>query len=241
MLGLYTNGQSLIDREGWNENEFLKESIPGATSNSEDDSDRGRGEINSGRSSRRAISRQNRRPPGLRNGSTVDKGGASPNISSGFGSGAGGGAAGATGGGGAGSVTVENKSIKPVLRLLPSKRPCPVVSPLQMLDVEAISERELGLTDDMMTENAGRGIAQVAIQVFGKSRLHIGNHNSLPVVLVFAGNNKSGARAAAAARHLKNHHVRVLMCVLGLEREEELTDVSKQIFSLSSFSSLVLP
>ena len=45
---------------------------------------------------------------------------------------------------------------------------------------------EVGLTDAMQTENAGRGIAQVVIQAFGK-RLHVANHNALPVVLVLAG------------------------------------------------------
>jgi NAD(P)H-hydrate repair Nnr-like enzyme with NAD(P)H-hydrate epimerase domain len=92
-----------------------------------------------------------------------------------------------------------------------------------MLDVERIAEVELGLTDDMMTENGGRGIATVAIQAFGK-RISASNHNALPVVLVFAGNNKSGSRAIAAGRHLKNHHVRTMVCVLSLEREDELLE-----------------
>jgi len=118
---------------------------------------------------------------------------------------------------------IAGKSGKPSFRLAPSGRPCPTVSPLQMLDVERIAEVEIGLTDDMMTENGGRGTAQVAIQAFGK-RISSSNHNALPVVLVFAGNNKSGARAIAAGRHLKNHHVRVMACVLGLEREDELLE-----------------
>lgn len=152
----------------------------------------------------------------LRKASVNVSGRISPNVSSGMGSG---------GGRADQLVNSGDAKNKPILRLKTSSRPCPVVSPLQMLDVERIAEVDLGLTDDMMTENAGRGIAQIAIQAFGK-RLHSGNHNSLPVVLVFAGNNKSGARAVAAGRHLKNHHVRVLICVLGLEREEELLDVS---------------
>lgn len=122
-----------------------------------------------------------------------------------------------------GGGAAPSKPTKATLRLAPSHRPCPIVSPLQMLDVERIAEVELCLTDDMMTENAGRGIAQVAIQAFGK-RISATNHNALPVVLVFAGNHKSGARAIAAGRHLKNHHVRVMVCVLGLEREDELLE-----------------
>ncbi|KAF3904187.1 hypothetical protein AA313_de0209682 [Arthrobotrys entomopaga] len=212
VLGTYANGAALADRETWNDNSFLKKSTEMDSSSSDDEEEGG-----SRSSSRRGMIRPNRHGATsklLRKASVNVSGRISPNISSGIGS----------GGGRAEQLTNSGDAkAKPILRLKTSSRPCPVVSPLQMLDVERIAEVDLGLTDDMMTENAGRGLAQVAIQAFGK-RLHSGNHNSLPVVLVFAGNNKSGARAVAAGRHLKNHHVRVLICVLGLEREEELID-----------------
>ncbi|KAK6526806.1 enhancer of mRNA decapping [Arthrobotrys megalospora] len=210
VLGTYANGTSLADRETWNDNSFLKKGPDFGSSSSDDEEEPG-----SGRSSRRGMTRPARHGSKLLRKASVNVSGRiSPNISSGMGS----------GGGRAEQLTNSSDAkAKPILRLKTSSRPCPVVSPLQMLDVERIAEVDLGLTDDMMSENAGRGIAQVAIQAFGK-RLHSGNHNSLPVVLVFAGNNKSGARAVAAGRHLKNHHVRVLICVLGLEREEELLD-----------------
>lgn len=210
VLGTYANGAPLADRETWNDNSFLKKGPDFASSSSDDEEEPG-----SGRSSRRGMTRPARHGSKLLRKASVNVSGRiSPNISSGIGSG---------GGRAEQLANSSDAKAKPILRLKTSSRPCPVVSPLQMLDVERIAEVDLGLTDDMMSENAGRGIAQVAIQAFGK-RLHSGNHNSLPVVLVFAGNNKSGARAVAAGRHLKNHHVRVLICVLGLEREEELLD-----------------
>ncbi|KAK6512099.1 enhancer of mRNA decapping [Arthrobotrys musiformis] len=210
VLGTYANGTSLADRETWNDNSFLKKGPDFGSSSSDDEEEPG-----SGRSSRRGMTRPARHGSKLLRKASVNVSGRiSPNISSGMGSG---------GGRAEQLANSGDAKAKPILRLKTSSRPCPVVSPLQMLDVERIAEVDLGLTDDMMSENAGRGIAQVAIQAFGK-RLHSGNHNSLPVVLVFAGNNKSGARAVAAGRHLKNHHVRVLICVLGLEREEELLD-----------------
>ncbi|KAI5807086.1 hypothetical protein EDC01DRAFT_742943 [Geopyxis carbonaria] len=216
VLGTYANGQSLADRDDWQQPDF------GVAEESEDsdgiDMDmRGRGNGNaadSGRSSRRAMSRQsisNRRATRqLSNTANISRASVE-NLQS------------LSSGPNNGSSGVATKSGKPSLRLEPSGRPCPIISPLQMLDVERIAEVELGLTDDMMTENAGRGIAQVAIQAFGK-RISASNHNALPVVLVFAGNNKTGARAIAAGRHLKNHHVRVMVCVLGLEREDELLE-----------------
>lgn len=213
VLGNYANGQSLTERDGWDSPEFIAEE-----SESSEDSDhhaRGRGDggaADSGRSSRRAMSRQEsrRRTRQLTNNPTAMR--SFENLQY----------AHSSSGGGVGPSGAVKHS-KAALRLAPSHRPCPVVSPLQMLDVERIAEVELCLTDDMMTENAGRGIAQVAIQAFGK-RISASNHNSLPVVLVFAGNHKSGARAIAAGRHLKNHHVRVMVCVLGLEREDELLE-----------------
>jgi len=209
VLNSYPTGQSLADRDGWKSPEFAV----GQSGDSDDDDDdeviRGRnfGAGDSGRSSRQAMSHQSVSSRlSTRQMSTTGRG-STDNLQALSSSGSG----------------IMSKPSKPSFRLTPGNRPCPTVSPLQMLDVERIAEVELGLTDDMMTENAGRGIAQVAIQAFGK-RISASNHNALPVALVFAGNNKSGARAIAAGRHLKNHHVRVMACVLGLEHEDELLE-----------------
>jgi enhancer of mRNA-decapping protein 3 len=206
VLGNYANGKGLADRDGWPVPEFIAEQ---SEDSDDEDETRGRnaGAAESGRTSRRALSRRQSDSARRRQLSVGGRVSVEPLSSSGS--------------------AVLNKPVKPSFRLTPSNRPCPIVSPLQMLDVERIAEVELGLTDDMMTENAGRGVAQVAIQAFGK-RISATNHNALPVVLVFAGNNKSGARAIAAGRHLKNHHVRVMVCVLGLEREDELLENVKR-------------
>lgn len=114
---------------------------------------------------------------------------------------------------------------KPSLCLVPSCKPCPVVGPRQMINVEQIAEVELGLTEDMMTENGGRGIATVAMQALSKRLAAVNdNPNALGELLVFAGNSKSGARAIAAGRHLSSHGIRVVASVLGLEHEEGLLD-----------------
>jgi enhancer of mRNA-decapping protein 3 len=113
---------------------------------------------------------------------------------------------------------------KPSLRLVPSNRPCPVVNPIQMLEVEHANEVKLGLTEVMMTENAARGIAEVAFLMLnpGGRRLTTDNHNAPPVVVVLAGNNRNGARAVAGGRHLQNHGASVVVCVLDPDRHEEL-------------------
>lgn len=105
-------------------------------------------------------------------------------------------------------------------RLAESMRPCPSISPLQMLELEQLCTSELGLTEDILSENAGRSIAQAILRVTELGRS----------VLFLVGNHKSGARALAAARHLRNRRMRVTVCVLGGEREDMLLEtVRKQL------------
>lgn len=126
------------------------------------------------------------------------------------------------------------------LYVLPSNRRIETVSALQMFNLENIAHNEIGLTDEMMTENAGRGIAEVTLQALSEPAIkmrHAGNvdpttGNPPPqTVVVLAGNNKSGTRAVAAARHLRNKGINVLVCVVGLERGERdlLEDVQQQV------------
>ncbi|OBT75658.1 hypothetical protein VF21_05140 [Pseudogymnoascus sp. 05NY08] len=127
--------------------------------------------------------------------------------------------------------------------LVPADRQVEVASALQMLNLENIANSELGLTEDMMTENAARGIAEVAL-----STLNLGGArhrtqrkaNTLPYVVIYAGNSKSGIRAIAAGRHLRNHGATVAVCVLGLEREPELLEgVRRQLKVFRSFGGKV--
>ncbi|KAI2243299.1 enhancer of mRNA decapping [Ophidiomyces ophidiicola] len=107
-------------------------------------------------------------------------------------------------------------SVAGFLQIVPTSRRCPSVSPLQMLEVEQLSISELGLTEDIITENAGRGIAEAVISLTGLQRSS--------TVLIFTGNHKTGARAISAARHLRNHNYRVTVCILGLDHDSEFSD-----------------
>lgn len=133
--------------------------------------------------------------------------------------------------------------LQPAFYLVPSDRRCEPISALQMLNLENIADSELGLTEDMMTENAGRGITEVAFSALGSGRrgsTHI-KSGIVPTVVIYAGNNKSGLRAVAAARHLRNHGVEVVVCVLGLEREAELlVGLRRQLKVFRSFGGRLL-
>lgn len=126
------------------------------------------------------------------------------------------------------------------LYVLPSNRRIEPVSALQMFNLENIAHNEIGLTEEMMTENAGRGIAEVTLAALSDPAIkvrHAGNVDpttGIPppqTVVVLAGNNKSGSRAVAAARHLRNKGINVLVCVVGLERGERdlFEDVQQQV------------
>lgn len=119
------------------------------------------------------------------------------------------------------------------LRISSSDHQCPCLTPIQMVELEQLAVSELGLTEDIITENAARGIAETArkIVLTGRevSQLKI---SGSPLIVVLIGNNKSGARAVAAGRHLRNHGSRVVVCILGLEREEDLLDSVRRQLSI---------
>ncbi|KAH7159966.1 YjeF N-terminal domain-containing protein [Dactylonectria estremocensis] len=140
----------------------------------------------------------------------------------------------------------------PGLYLVSSNRRLETVSALQMLNLENIAANEVGLTEDLMAENAGRGIAQVVFTALSepaiKVRFGLAGATpsasallSNPAVIILAGNNKSGIRAMAAGRHLRNKNVNVLLCLVGIERERDLLeDLRQQIQLYRNFGGKIL-
>ena len=129
--------------------------------------------------------------------------------------------------------TTTSKLGKSFFRIASSNRNCPCISPLQMLELEQLSMTELGLTEEMLTENAARSIAETAYGLTTSDDTEQTNHR--PLIVVLAGNTKTGSRAVAAARHLRNHGARVVLCILGLERELDLLEsVQRQLRAFRS-------
>ncbi|KAL8946328.1 MAG: hypothetical protein Q9222_007257 [Ikaeria aurantiellina] len=115
----------------------------------------------------------------------------------------------------------SSRSSKPSYQMATTGNLCPSVTPLQMLELEQLATSELGLSEDMLTENAARCIAQLALQVNNGDR-----------VIILAGNTKTGARAIAAGRQLRNHGMRVLLLVLGSERDDDLLEIVRRQLSI---------
>ncbi|CAN8097452.1 unnamed protein product [Discula destructiva] len=123
-----------------------------------------------------------------------------------------------------------------------------ILSPLQMLNLENIAQNDLGLTEDMMTENAARGIAEVALHTLTDPAIRVrlaavdGSAPEPATVVIMAGNNKSGYRSVAAGRHLRNKGMNVILCVVGIEKgERDLSvDMTKQLRLFKNFGGKVL-
>ncbi|KAI1755308.1 YjeF-related protein N-terminus-domain-containing protein [Xylaria castorea] len=135
-------------------------------------------------------------------------------------------------------------SALPGLYALASNRRIDTVTHLQMLVVENVASSELGMTEDLIAENAGRGVCEVAMRALEDPAIKLRAAASSPpatnTIVVVAGNNKSGARGIAAARHLRNRNINTLVCVVGIERERELLDdIRRQIRLFRNFGGSV--
>jgi enhancer of mRNA-decapping protein 3 len=133
-------------------------------------------------------------------------------------------------------------STRGCLRLLGNDRRCHPITPGGMLAVEETAEVEFGLSEDMIAENAGRGIAEVALTAInpGGRRLARENPNARPVIVVLAGNHRGGARAVAAARHLQARGPKVMVALLGFERAADWDkDVRRQVDLFRNFGGSV--
>ena len=129
--------------------------------------------------------------------------------------------------------SIPANTVKPSFRITSSNCNCPCVSPLQMLELEQLCTTELGLSEEVLTENAARGIAETTYALASSEDAEQPNHRPLIVVLV--GNTRTGSRAIAAGRHLRNHGARVVLCILGLERELDLLEsVQRQLKAFRS-------
>ncbi|KAF2689241.1 YjeF_N domain-containing protein [Lentithecium fluviatile CBS 122367] len=128
------------------------------------------------------------------------------------------------------------------LRLVTNNRKCHTITPGGMLAVEEIAEVDFGLSEDIMAENSGRGIAEVALSAInpGGRRLARDNPNARPVIVVLAGNHRGGARAVAAARQLNARGPKVMVALLGFERNADWDrDVRRQVDLFKKFGGSV--
>lgn len=147
---------------------------------------------------------------------------------------------------------LQQQAYQPGLYIMGTTRRIEVISTLQMLNLENIAANEVGFTEDLMAENAGRGLAEVAVRALSgpamRMRFEMASSNqsgeallSTSTAVILAGNNKSSIRALAAARHLRNRNIEVVICMVGIERERDLLeDLRRQVELYRSFGGKVM-
>ncbi|KAJ6784738.1 hypothetical protein PWT90_08570 [Aphanocladium album] len=154
------------------------------------------------------------------------------------------------------SAEVQPPQIQqPGLYLVPSNRRVEAISTLQMLNLENIAANEVGFPESLMAENAGRGIAEVAVKALSDPSLKVryemagaalsqptdGSLLNSSTIVILAGNNKSSIRALVAGRHLRNKGYDIMVCLVGIERERDLLEeLRRQVQLYRSFGGKVL-
>lgn len=106
---------------------------------------------------------------------------------------------------------------------------CPVVSAAQLLELEHLVKSEVGLTDELLVENAGQGIARAALQAIENSG--VSNPTSFLIVMLL-NHTRNSTRVIAAGRHMINHGLMVIAAMSEAEDGTQLTRAMKQQLDL---------
>lgn len=124
-----------------------------------------------------------------------------------------------------------SKPRKPCFRYSSNGQICLAIPPTVLLAAESQAVKKatlqeqadgmdgFSLTPDILAENAGRSIAEVALAAInpGGRRATRGNFNPDPIVVILAGDCESGARAIAAGRHMAERGVRAIVTFLDID------------------------
>jgi enhancer of mRNA-decapping protein 3 len=101
----------------------------------------------------------------------------------------------------------------PRLTYTNSTRPCPTLQPTTLTAIESLAATAFASPLDLLIETSGHAIATIALKAINPTgqRLNPANHNTRPVIVVLCGPHPDGARALAAARHLAERGVRIII------------------------------
>ncbi len=114
----------------------------------------------------------------------------------------------------------------------PSGVEVPAVTTDQMREIDRIAMEETGPNLFQMMENAGRNLAEMAMECLGA------NWREAKIV-VLAGTGGNGGGGIAAARHLTNHGAHVALCLARPERLGEVPAWQRKIFQSTSGTELL--
>jgi NAD(P)H-hydrate epimerase len=103
----------------------------------------------------------------------------------------------------------------------------PAVTTSQMRELDRIAMQETGPNLFQMMENAGRNLAEMALERLGRDWQKVR-------VVVLAGTGGNGGGGITAARHLANRGTRVELCLAVPDKLSEVTAWQQKIFQSTS-------
>jgi len=103
----------------------------------------------------------------------------------------------------------------------------PTVTTSEMREVDRIAMQETGPNLFQMMENAGRNLAEMALE-------HLGKDWQEAKVVVLAGTGGNGGGGITAARHLANRGARVELCLAMPDKLSEVAAWQRRVFQFTS-------
>src|SRR5215471_10717660 len=103
----------------------------------------------------------------------------------------------------------------------------PALTTAQMREVDRIAIQETGPNLFQMMENAGRNLAEMALE-------HLGGDWQQARIVTLAGTGGNGGGGITAARHLANRGARVELCLAQPDKLSEIAAWQRKIFQSSS-------
>ena len=108
-----------------------------------------------------------------------------------------------------------------------SNQKVPALTTAQMREVDRIAMQETGPNLFQMMENAGRNLAEMALECLGRDW-------QKARVVVLAGTGGNGGGGITAARHLANRGARVELCLAVPDRLSEVAAWQRKVFQSAS-------
>jgi NAD(P)H-hydrate epimerase len=109
----------------------------------------------------------------------------------------------------------------------------PALTTTQMREVDRIAMQETGPNLFQMMENAGRNLAEMALE-------YLGENWQEATIVVLAGTGGNGGGGITAARHLANRSVRVELCMAMPNKLSEVAAWQRKIFQSTSGKEVTL-
>ncbi|KAG4304593.1 hypothetical protein PORY_001986 [Pneumocystis oryctolagi] len=129
------------------------------------------------------------------------------------------------------SIDKINRKVKK-LRNIKNNLECPCIKSIKMAEAEYISILDTGISNEIIIENAARGISFLTTQLLDDFFNSNKNKIVLFNIIILVGNNQTGMYAIAAGRHLCSHGIKIMAVVVDDNPKK------KMLASLQSFSDV---